>query len=95
MSNHLNKDIQVIDVSDGKPQTLKLSKETKILAKGIHVSEKEFILTSGTYVINEVIKNIFISNRGKYEKVGTQHFLIAEKTSWANSGERRSTLIEM
>lgn len=74
-------EIKTIDVSNGEPQAISLVKETTVLLKGKHVPEQKFTLIPGSYVVNEVLKNIYTMNsRGKYEKVGTQHFLVAERT---------------
>lgn len=69
-----------LDVSDGKPITKALTKKTTVLMKGKNVPERTLELNQGTYVFNEVLKNIFTTNgKGGYEKIGSQHFLIAEK----------------
>ncbi len=74
-------EIKTIDVSDGKLQVLKLERQTDIVLKGKHVPEQKFTLIAGTYAVNEVIKNIYTTEHGKYVKIGVKHFLVADRTA--------------
>lgn len=78
----VNGEVKVIDVADGKPQTISLKQQTTVLLKGSRIPEQKLVLVAGTYICGEVQKNIFTTNgRGGYDKVGKQYFLVAERVS--------------
>lgn len=80
----IKEDTKLIDVSDGLPQHVTVLKQTVLILKGSKAEppEKVFPLGAGTYVVGEVIKNIFVNESGKYKKIGTKHFLVADKVGF-------------
>lgn len=80
----IKEETKAIDVSDGLPQHVTVHKPTILILKGAKSDppEKVFNLNAGTYVVGEVIKNIFVNESGKYKKIGTKHFLVVDKVGF-------------